>query len=71
MDGGAYLSEARSGVHWGWEVLIHGDRLHAESNGGWRVENGEAGNGEGGKMGRDCWSLKLRSGGLINYHGKQ
>ena len=21
-------------VHWEWEVLIHGDRLHSESNGG-------------------------------------
>ena len=39
--GGTYMAEARSWsntppcvVHWGWEVLTHGDRLHSESNGG-------------------------------------
>ena len=37
-------------VHWGWEVLIHGDRLHSESNGG--VGNRGWGSGEWGRLER-------------------
>ena len=60
------MAEARSWsntppcvVHWGWEVLTHGDRLHSESNGGvgsrgwgkWGM--GKDGEGVGGG---ECWS---------------
>ena len=61
-------------VHWGWEVLIHGDRLHSESNGGvgsrgWG--SGEWGRRKRGTCGRRVLVLGVRSGGLISYHGKQ
>lgn len=52
------MSEARSCcksppcvVHWGWEVLIHDDRLHSESNGG--VGSRGWGSGELGKEGEE------------------
>ena len=70
------MSEARSCcnsppcvVHWGWEVLIHDDRLHSESNGG--VGSREWGSGER-EMGERLLVIgAVRSGGLISYHGKQ
>ena len=61
-------------VHWAWEVLIHDDRLHSESNGG--VVSRGWGSGEWGRGEREMRERLLviggvRSGGLINYHGKQ
>ena len=61
-------------VHWAWEVLIHDDRLHSESNGGvgsrgWRSVKWEGGRGEWGR--RLLVLVGVRSGGLISYHGKQ
>ena len=43
-------------VHWAWEVLIHDDRLHSESNGG--VGSPGWGSGEWGRRERG-WGRRL------------